>query len=58
MRIIDAEPQLVKDVLDEMEIVKSHKRGADTIYVGRHEMLGRMVVVSMGDDGGVIVEME
>lgn len=58
MRIIDAEPQLVKDVLDEMEIVKSHEKGAYTIYVGRHEMLGRMAVVSMGDDGGVIVEMD
>ena len=60
MRIIDAEPQLVLDILDELEIVESHEKDKYTVHVGRHQLLGRMVVISLADEngGGVIVEME
>jgi hypothetical protein len=60
MRIIDAEPQLVRDILDELEIVESHEKDKYTVHVGRHQLLGRMVVLSFTeeDGGGVVVEME
>lgn len=58
MRIIDAEPQLVKDILDELDVIDSHEKDDYTVYVGRHRLLGRMVVISSDDDAGVVVEME
>jgi hypothetical protein len=58
MRIIDAEPQLVSDILDEMEEVDSHKREAMTVYIGHHRTLGRMVVIKTEDGSGVVVEMD
>ncbi len=60
MRIIDAEPQLVRDILDELQVIESHEKDRYTVYVGRHQLLGRMVVISSPEDdgGGAIVEME
>lgn len=60
MRIIDAEPQLVRDILDEMQVTELHDKERCKVYVGRHPLLGRMVVISFPEDdgGGVIVEME
>jgi hypothetical protein len=58
MRIIDAEPQLVSEILEEMENIDSKQKDDYTVYVGRHELLGRMVVVVGQDNHGVIVELE
>jgi hypothetical protein len=58
MRIIDAEPQLVSDILEEMENIDSKQTDAYAVYVGRHELLGRMVVVVGQDNHGMIVELE
>ena len=58
MRIIDAEPQLINDILDEMEVVDSHKRDTITVYIGHHGTLGRMVVIKSADGSGVVVEMD
>jgi hypothetical protein len=58
MRIIDAESQLVSDILDEMEVVDSHKREEMTVYIGHHGTLGRMVVIKTEDGSGVVVEMD
>lgn len=58
MRIIDAEPQLVSEILEEMENTDSKQKGDYTVYVGRHGLLGRMVVVVGQDNHGVVVELE
>ena len=58
MRIIDAESQLLNDILQEMEIAESKDKDNFSVYVGRHEMLGRMVVVAGHDNKGVIVEID
>ena len=58
MRIIDAESQLLSDILQEMEIVDSQDKDSFSVYVGRHETLGRMVVVAGHYERGVIIEMD
>lgn len=60
MRIIDAEPQLVQDVLDEMQVLDSHEKDRYIVHAGRHQLLGRMVIISFpeNDGAGTIVEME
>ena len=60
MRIIEAEPQLIRDILDELHVLESHEKEQYTVHLGRHPLLGRMVVISSPEDdvGGVVVEME
>jgi hypothetical protein len=57
MRIVEAEPQLVRDIIDEMEVAESQDRGAYVVYVGYHKTLGRIVVISGPGEHGTIVEM-
>lgn len=58
MKIIDAEPQLLSEVIDEMTVTESRKRSAITVHVGYHRLLGRLVVVEDKDGAGLIVELE
>lgn len=58
MRIIDAEPQLVTEILEEMTVSQSRRRPAFTVYIGHHRLLGRLVVVEGKDGSGAIVELE
>jgi hypothetical protein len=60
MRIIDAEPQLVRDILDELQVMDTHVKDRYSVHVGRHPLLGRMAVISFPEEngGGVIIEME
>ncbi len=58
MRIIDAESQLLSDIIQEMVIVDSQDKESYCVYVGRHETLGRMVVVAGHDNRGVIIEID
>ena len=45
MRIVDAEPQLIKDFIDEIEIIATKQKPSITVQVGRHPILGKVVVV-------------
>ncbi len=58
MRIVDAEPQLVAEILEEMEVTESHKKKAFIVHIGHHPSLGRMVVIEAKDGQSAIVEME
>ncbi|MGF1613221.1 MAG: hypothetical protein ACFCVA_04700 [Gammaproteobacteria bacterium] len=58
MKIIDAEPQLLREVIDEMTVTESRTRSAITVHVGYHRLLGRLVVVENEDGAGLIVELE
>jgi hypothetical protein len=58
MRIIEAEPQLVAELLEELEALDSRDRGAYKVYVGHHRMMGRVVVVIDKEGVGTIVELE
>ena len=58
MKIIDAEPQLLRDIEEEMEIITSRKTKARNIYAGIHPTLGRVVLIIDKDKSGAIVEIE
>jgi hypothetical protein len=57
MRIVEAEPQLVRDIVEEMEVAESRDRHSYVVYVGYHKTLGRIVVIAGPGDQGTIVEM-
>jgi len=58
MRIIDAEPQLVSEIIEEMTVTESRKKGAFTVHIGHHRLLGRLVVVEGKDRAGVVVALD
>lgn len=58
MRIIDAEPQLITEILDEMDVTHTHRTETFVVSTGVHETLGRMVVIEGPDGHGAVVEMD
>ena len=58
MRLIDAEPQLVVDMLEEMAVSDSRDGNSYTVYIGQHPTLGRMVVVKGPHGAGHVVELD
>jgi hypothetical protein len=58
MRIVDAEPQLIEDLLSETDIFHSREHTDFTLFAGRHPTLGKLVVVRAHDGSGCIVETE
>ncbi|MGC1952765.1 MAG: hypothetical protein WA970_09370 [Gammaproteobacteria bacterium] len=58
MKIIDAEPQLVSEIIEETTVTESRKKAAFTIHIGRHRLLGRLAVVEDKHGAGVIVELD
>lgn len=57
MRIIDAEPQLVCEILEEMNVTESRKKASFTVHIGYHRVLGRLVIIEGKDGVGAIVEL-
>ena len=58
MRIVDAEPQLIKDFMDEIEVITSKENPSLTIYVGRHPILGKVVLIESKTGDSFIVEVD
>lgn len=58
MRIVDAEPQLISEILEEMNVTDTRNKAAFKLFIGHHQLLGRLVVVKGRDGAGAIVEME
>ena len=58
MHIIDAEPQLIKDILDEIEVVSIKEKPTLTVHVGRHPTLGKLVVIESKKEDSLIVEVD
>jgi hypothetical protein len=58
MRIIDAESQLVGEIIEEMTVTESRKRRAFTVHIGHHRLLGRLAVIEDKSGAGVIVELD
>lgn len=58
MRIVDAETQLVKDILEEIQVVESRARKEFVIYVGHHPALGRVAIIDAKHGPGAIIELE
>ena len=58
MRIVDAEPQLIKDFMDEIEVIASKQSQSLTVYVGRHPILGKVVLIESKTGDSFIVEVD
>jgi hypothetical protein len=58
MRIVDAESVLLKDFVDEIDLVASRTTPSFKVYAGRHPTLGRVVIVEGEEGDGLIVEVE
>ena len=58
MRILDAEPQLVKELLDEIEIAASKEKRSLTAHAGRHPTLGKVVIIESKKGDSLIVEVD
>ena len=58
MRIVDAEPQLIKDFVNEIEVTATKEKPSLKIKVGRHPILGKVVVIESKKGDGVIVEVD
>jgi hypothetical protein len=56
--MVDAERQLVKDFIDEIELVASKQTQSFKVHAGRHPTLGKVVVIEGPDGNGIIVEVE
>ncbi|MDJ0807995.1 MAG: hypothetical protein QNJ78_14330 [Gammaproteobacteria bacterium] len=58
MRIVDAEAQLINDFIDEIEVTATKKNPSLTVQVGRHPILGKVVVIETKQGDNVIVEVD
>ncbi len=58
MRIIDGEPDLIKDILQEIEVIATKETGVGKVYAGIHPTLGRIVLMENPRGSGVIVEVD
>ena len=58
MRIFDAEPQLIKDFVDEIEVIATKENRSLTVQAGRHPVLGKVVVIESKIADSLIVEMD
>jgi hypothetical protein len=58
MRSFDAEPEIVRDMRDEGEIITEKRHRDFKVCAVRHPTLGKVVIVEGRDGSGVIVETE
>jgi hypothetical protein len=58
MRIVEAERELIQDLLGETRVTVSKAFTQYTIHAGQHETLGKVVIVEQADGRGVIVETD
>lgn len=58
MRIFEAEPQLIRDLKDETEIIVEREHQGLTVVAARHPTLGKLVIVETAGGGGLVVETE
>ena len=58
MRLFDAVPEIIRDLLDECEIIATKEHSAFKVSAARHPTLGKMVLVESKDGDGIIIETE
>lgn len=59
MRILEAEAQLILDLIEEMEVVALHGGPTLSVVAGRHPTLGRLVLIREQEGAaGLVVEAE
>ncbi|MEA3411167.1 MAG: hypothetical protein U9R74_06470 [Pseudomonadota bacterium] len=58
MRIVDSDPQLIKDMMDEIKVIAVKEQPSLTVHAGRHPVLGKIVVIEGKNGDSVIVEVD
>jgi hypothetical protein len=58
MRLFHAEPQIIRDLRQESDIVATKEHQAFRVYAVRHPTLGKVVIVEGTDGDGIIVETD
>jgi hypothetical protein len=58
MRIVEAERELIQDLLEETRVTVSKVLSGLTVHAGQHETLGKVVIIEQADGRGAIVETE
>ena len=58
MRLFDAVPEIIRDLLDECEVIATKEHPAFKVSAARHPTLGKLVIVESKDRDGIIVETE
>jgi hypothetical protein len=58
MRIVEAERELIQDLLGETKVTVSKEIHGLTVHAGHHQTLGKVVIVQRPDGTGAIVETE
>jgi hypothetical protein len=58
MRIVEAERDLIQDLLGETQVSVSKTIQDLTIHAGHHETLGKVVIIEQADGAGAIVETD
>ncbi len=58
MRTFDAEPEVLKDLREESEVVITHPHAPFKVWALRHPTLGKVVMIEGPDGSGVIVETD
>jgi hypothetical protein len=58
MRIVDAEPELVQELLEETQVSETRARSNFTVHVGHHPTMGKVAIVEGKNGQGVVVELE
>jgi hypothetical protein len=58
MRLFDAVPQIIEDLMGECEVVASKEHPAFRVSAARHPTLGKVVIIQGKDGDGIIVETE
>lgn len=58
MRLFDAVPQIIEELIDECEVVTSKEHPAFKVTAARHPTLGKVVIIESSDGDGIIVETE
>jgi hypothetical protein len=58
MRLFNAEPQIIRDLKDESEVVATREHPLFKVSAARHPTLGKMVIIETKDGDGVVVETE
>lgn len=58
MRMLDAVPEIIRDLLDECEIIATKEHPAFKVSAARHPTLGKLVIVESKNGDGIVVESE
>jgi hypothetical protein len=58
MRLFDAVPQIIEDLMDECEVAASKEHPSFKVYAARHPTLGKVIFVVSKNGDGIIVETE